>query len=194
MKNIKRILLILIVQLFAINNMIAQGQIADRYMVQGGKGAETAPELIGSINDKVAIGYYLSCNVVPPEDIWMIHCLPSTDYEVSIPYAAKVLLKTFCGNIIELEAFTKDDGHTRKKLSVDKKIYMKYVSGVHCKVSHEQLELFLREGIQKIRIETTFPNGYIEREYNDMQLTKSLLNAYNLLINELKPVDIHEGF
>ena len=65
---------------------------------------------------------------------------------------------------------------------------------MHCKLSGNQLEVLLHEGIKKIRIETTFPKGYIEREYNDLQLTQSLNYARNLLIDELKSIDIHNDF
>ncbi len=65
---------------------------------------------------------------------------------------------------------------------------------MHCELSGNQVEVLLHEGIKKIRIETTFPNGYIEREYNDLQLTQSLNYARNLLIDELKSIDIHNDF
>ncbi len=65
---------------------------------------------------------------------------------------------------------------------------------MHCKLSFAQLEQIINEGINKIRIQTTFPNGYIEREYADKSVSNSLSRARNILWEELKPVDIYEGF
>ena len=194
MKYFKIILSVLIAQLLGITDISAQVKIEKRYLLQGGKGAETTMTLIGDITDTVPINYYLSYNVCVSENVWMIHCVPWTDFEVILPYDAKVLFKTFKGNVIELKAFTKENGTRRFDCKLNKKVYQKYISGVHCELSGNQLEVLLHEGIKKIRIETTFPKGYIEREYNDLQLTQSLNYARNLLIDELKSIDIHNDF
>lgn len=107
MKYFKIILSVLIAQLLGITDISAQVKIARRYLLQGGKGAETTMTLIGDITDTVPINYYLSYNVCVSENVWMIHCVPWTDFEVILPYDAKVLFKTFKGNVIELKASTK---------------------------------------------------------------------------------------
>ena len=55
MKYFKIILSVLIAQLLGITDISAQVKIARRYLLQGGKGAETTMTLIGDITDTVPI-------------------------------------------------------------------------------------------------------------------------------------------
>ncbi len=53
----------------------------------------------------------------------MIHCIPWTEFEVILPYDAKVLIKTFDDNFIELTSFTNDDGNTISECRLNDKTY-----------------------------------------------------------------------
>lgn len=176
------------------NLAIAKDNIAERYELADGKGASTSLTLIGGISHNTPINYYLSLNVCKNEEIWMIHFIPWTTYKVRIPYSGKVLIKTFENSILELCAFTKDDGVKLENVFVNKKRYERYISGAHCKLTYDQLLKIIEEGVYKIRIQTDLPNGYIERTYCDNYVALSLKEGHDILLNELREIDIYDGF
>lgn len=184
------ILLICITAIAPLNGQI----IREKYEVQGGRGAETAMIVIGEPTNSPLINYYLSYNVTNQGNLWMVHLIPWTEYRVEIPYDAKVLIKTFDEKVIELSAFTKEDGENLTDCMVDNKPYNRYVSGVHCKITPAQLDQLIAEGVKKVRIQTITPNGFIEKIYNNNAVATYLSSASVLLKKELTPVDIYDGF
>ncbi len=175
-------------------DVYSQEKIVERYGVVGGRGAETSRILIGDINNKTPILYYLSYNACPPNDVWMLHFLPWTTYPVEIPEPAKVLIKTFENHTLELPIFYSYNGTTLSSRMLDNKPLERYVSETHCKISYDQLLLLIKEGVMKIRIQTILPNGYIERVYDNNDFALSIKKAHDILIKELKPIDLYEGF
>lgn len=172
----------------------SQESIVYRYKLNGGKGAQTSMVLIGGIMNHLPINYYLSCNVTSQGELWMLHIIPWTEYKIEFPYKAKVLIRDFNNNILELSASTTDDGNEITSVTCDNQSYNRYISGVHCKLSQSQLEQLINRGIRKIRIQSNIPKGFVEREYDNMSVASTLSRAYHVLKEEFKPIDIYVGF
>lgn len=176
MKKIIIALLGLLLCVVAYSQSIAVREDADDHLIVG-TNYRIAPRMMGAL---------LACyfNKLEKSEGWMLGILLYSDREFDVDFKAKVLIKTFKDNVIELINESSSIQHDRDYPYAKSHNYdiVDYQCYINYKISTDDLKILMSEGIKKMRFETT--RGFKDIQWEEDVFGKILSSEYNLVLKE----------